>query len=94
MGRVREVAIKREENECKRAMKNQISQKRSKNYDRLSKDKPLETVDEDSDNSPLSQKELLLLLVPKSVVISLRFYEVCFNCSVFGLGIIFFSAGN
>jgi len=56
---VREVAIKREANECKRAMKNQISQKRSKNYDRLSKDKPLETVDADNSYffSPLSPKK-------------------------------------
>jgi len=56
---VREVAIKREANECKRAMKNQISQKRSKNYDRLSKDKPLETVDADNSyfTSPLTPKK-------------------------------------
>jgi len=77
-------------------MKNQISQKRSKNYDRLSKDKPLETVE--ADNScyafPLSQKKISFFYFQKSVVISFRFYEVCFNCSVFGLDIIFFSAGN
>jgi len=54
-------------------MKNQISQKRSKNYDRLSKDKPLETVDANN-SPPLSPKKKtdLLLLFPKSVVISFR----------------------